>query len=98
MNGRDSRGFWMETLEIDQEIILLEYPARDLREWMMVGTRQTMGFIHQYGPGRFQVMFPSTRLLDEPAFAFTRLDQAMRAVEFARVVQAASGICSGVQQ
>jgi hypothetical protein len=104
MNTRDSSGFSMENLEIDpdvirrDEIVFLEYPAHDLREWMIVGTRGTMELIHQYDRGRFQVLFPSTRLTDEPGLAFTRLENAMRAIEFARVVQAATGICSGMRQ
>jgi hypothetical protein len=104
MNGWDSRGFSMETLEVDQEIIrddgvvLLEYPRRDLREWMVAGTRRTMAFIHQYGRGRFRVLFPNSLLPDEPPLAFARLDDAMRAVEFARTVEAVSGVCNGVKQ
>jgi hypothetical protein len=93
----------MENLEIDREIIrrdgfvLLEYPCRDLREWM-VGTGRDVGFIHQYGGGRFRVLFPSDLLPEQPTLAFTRLDDAMRAVEFAKVVQNTSGICNGVKQ
>jgi hypothetical protein len=104
MNNRDSSGFSAGNLEIDQDIIrrdgfvLLEYPRCDLREWMIVGTRRTMAFIHQYGRGRFQVLFPSNLLPEEPTSAFTHLDDAMRAVEFARAVQAACSICSGVKQ
>jgi hypothetical protein len=102
MNTRDSCGFSTESHEIYLEIVrsdgfvLLEFPTRDLREWVIgIGGRD--GAVQQYAGARFRVQFPINQP-GEPAFAFARLDDAMRAVEFAKMVHTACGISGGVQQ
>jgi hypothetical protein len=98
MNSRDSRGFDIEfELEFvqSQRCLLIGYPSRDLREWVVRGVGgHLFGFVHQEGNSRF-------RLLNDDAIwvaAYANLDQAVRTVEIADFIRCVSGITSGFLQ
>jgi hypothetical protein len=94
MNKRDSSGFDPE-FERTQRCSLIEYPRRDLREWIVRLAGGIAGFVHQWGNSRFWAL-----ITNEPTLtaAYTNLEQAVRTVEFAHLVRDVCGICGGVRQ
>jgi hypothetical protein len=102
VNKWDSSGFTrriVEGIELlrAERCVLLEFPDRDLRQWTIRVDGHLAGFIDQWGNGRFWVR-PMGGGMDELKSAFARLEDAVAAVEFAKMVHDRCGVCDGMRQ
>jgi hypothetical protein len=110
VNKWDSSGFTrrivegMELLRAER-CVLLEFPERDLKQWTIRVEGQLAGFIDRWGNGRFWVrpmgggvVDYSSGGMDELKSAFARLEDAVAAVEFRKMVQDRCGVCDGMRQ
>jgi hypothetical protein len=107
MNAQDSSGF--ELLR-DQRVTLIEYPTRDLRQWMIRVDGNLAGFVDQWGGGQFWALAAvapklafanleeALEAVVPPTLAFAHLEHAVAAVEFAKMVHDRCGVCEAVRQ
>jgi hypothetical protein len=111
MNGQDSSGSNIRDIAERMELlraercVLLEFPDRDLRQWMIHARGDLAGFVDQWGGGRFYaiaVVAPKLASNLEgtvpPTVAFAHLEHAVTAVEFAKMVHDCCGVCKGMRQ
>jgi hypothetical protein len=116
MNSRDSSGFNIREIAESMELlraercVLLEFPDRDLRQWMIHVHGYLAGFVDRWGGGPFWALAGvapklASANLDEalaavvpPTVAFARLEHAVTAVEFAKMVHDRCGVCEGMRQ
>ena len=116
MNKRDSRGFNPSDIAEGVEIlraercVLLEFPERDLKQWMIHVAGHLAGFVDQWRGGRFWPLIAVQPKLDfadieealaarpEPKWAFAQLEHAVTTVEFAKMVHDCCGVCEGMRQ
>jgi hypothetical protein len=111
MNRGDSSGFNIRKIAEGMEIlraerfVLIEYPERDLKQWIVNVDGRVAGFVDQWSNGRFWVRSMGRGVvdytsggMDEPTVAFSSLEEAVASVEFRTMIHASCGVCDGTRQ